>query len=367
MTQSDDQILSSLLTMRDWLRWAASRFAEARLVFGHGTANALDEAAFIILSTLHLPVDQLEPWLEARLTPDERQALLDVIRRRIETRKPAPYLIGAAYIQGHRFIVDERVIVPRSYLGELICQVGDGGGLEPVLPPVIDRVLDLCTGSGCLAVLAALAFPGAQVDAADVSADALAVAALNVEAHDVADRVQLLRGDLFEAITSARGGRLPTGESPRARQDHRGYDLILANPPYVAGAEVAAFAPEYAAEPVLAHLGGADGLDLVRRILAEAARHLSPDGVLVMEIGTGRAFIEAELPALPFLWLDTETSEGEVLAIRRADLQGNTTPSGTTQRKTTLGKTTLGKTTLGKTTLGKTTAGKSGQRKTGEG
>ena len=300
MSEDRAHLLETLITLRDWLRWSVSRFGEADLVYGHGTASALDEAAFLLLSALHLPIDRLEPWLDARLTLTERQTLLDLVMRRIETRQPAPYLVGAAYIQGHRFRVDERVIVPRSYLGELICT----GGLAPVLPDRVGRVLDLCTGSGCLAILAALAWPEAQVDAADVSADALAVAATNVADYELGERVTLRAGDLLQACGSER------------------YDLILANPPYVAAAEVAAFAPEHAAEPALAHLGGADGLDHVRRILADAPSHLAPGGVLVMEIGTGRDLLEQAYPHLPFVWLDTETSEGEVLAIGAAALAG---------------------------------------------
>ena len=300
MTTESTQIVETLVTVRDWLRWSVSRMARAKLVYGHGTASALDEAAFLILSALHLPIDQLEPWLDARLTMPERREVLDLVTRRIETRKPAPYLVGAAYIQGHRFRVDERVIVPRSFIGELLCT----GGLVPVLPERVGRVLDLCTGSGCLAILAALQFPDAQVDAVDISADALAVAKTNVADYELTDRVRLVEGDLLGACGDKR------------------YDLILAKPPYVAGPEVAAFAPEYAAEPQLAHLGGADGLDLARRILANAQRHLEPGGVLVMEIGTGRHLLEAAFPHLPFDWLDTEASEGEVLAIGAAELTG---------------------------------------------
>jgi ribosomal protein L3 glutamine methyltransferase len=292
--------VDELVTVRDWLRFAVSRFEAAGLVYGHGTASALDEAAFLVLATLRLPIDQLEPWLDARLTRPERALLADVIALRIETRVPAAYLVGAAYIQGHRFRVDERVIVPRSYLGELLAN----GGIQSVLTAPPSRVLDLCTGSGCLAILAALAFPEAHVDATDISADALAVARDNVADYRLDDRIKLMNGDLFQPV----GGRR--------------YDLILANPPYVAAAEVAAFDPEYAAEPVIAHAGGDDGLDLVRRILAAAPEHLEQGGVIVMEIGTGREIIEAEYPDLPFLWLDTETSEGEVLSLTAADFAG---------------------------------------------
>lgn len=298
-TKREDAV-EALVSVRDWLRYAASRFSEASLVFGHGTATAVDEAAFLILHTLALPVDELDPWLDVRLTRGERRRVLDIIERRIATRKPAPYLTGVAYIQGHRFKVDERVIVPRSYIGELICS----GGLAAVLPASrpVRRVLDLCTGSGALAILAALAFEGARVDGTELSAEALQVAAANVADYGLGARIVLLKGDLFEPVAGRR------------------YDLILANPPYVPGARVEAFPPEYAHEPTIAHAGGEDGLDLVRRILREAPRHLDPGGMLTVEVGTGRAILEAEYPELPFLWLDTETSEGEVFAIGAADL-----------------------------------------------
>jgi ribosomal protein L3 glutamine methyltransferase len=287
-----------LVTIRDWLRWGVSGFNAAGLAYGHGTASALDEAAFLILETLHLPIDQLEPWLDCRLTADERRAIRDILARRIETRKPAPYLTGTAYIQNLRFRVDERVIVPRSYVGELIAQ----GRLDDVAPPDGGSVLELCTGSGCLAILAALRFAGVQIDAVDLSAHALAVARTNVADYGLEGRIALLEGDLFQPVAGRR------------------YDLIIANPPYVAAAEVAAFPAEFAAEPAMAHLGGADGLDLVRRILAAAADHLTPEGTLVMEIGTGRELLEAEHAELPFLWLDTEASEGEVLMLAAGDL-----------------------------------------------
>jgi len=295
-----DKLEHTLLTVRDWLRYATSRFTRAGLVYGHGTASALDEAAYLILHTLHLPIDQLEPWLDARLTLDERRALEAIVGKRIATRKPAPYLTNEAWVQGHAFYVDERVIVPRSFIGELL-----GGGLEGVVADLdgVERVLDLCTGSGCLAVLAALRFPEATVDAGDVSADALAVAERNVATYGLEERIALVRSDLFAGLAG------------------RTYDLILSNPPYVSAEAVAAFPPEYAAEPLLAHAGGEDGLDLVRRILAEASRHLTADGALVVEIGTGRDILQAEFPRLPFLWLDTAESEGEVFALTAKDLK----------------------------------------------
>jgi len=289
-----------LATLRDWLRYAVSRFRAAGLSYGHGTGNAVDEAAYLILHTLHLPIDQLEPWLDANLLLSERQAIANVIETRIRTRKPASYLTNEAWIQGHSFYVDERVIVPRSYLGELLA-----GRLAEVVedPGVIGRALDLCTGSGCLAILAALAFPNASVDASDVSAAALEVARRNVHEYGLEERIRLQQSDLFGAHAGQR------------------YDLILANPPYVTEAAMAAFPPEHAAEPRLAHAGGVDGLTCVREILAAAGAHLSPDGVLLVEVGSGRALLEQQLPRLAFLWLDTSASEGEVFALRRRDLE----------------------------------------------
>jgi ribosomal protein L3 glutamine methyltransferase len=297
MTSGDE--LAQLVTVRDWLRYAVSRFNAAGLIYGHGTATALDEAAFLILHSLHLPIDQLEPWLDCRLLQSERETVQRVLEARIVTRKPASYLTNEAWVQGHSFYVDERVIVPRSYIGELLA--GDLGGMAPERGNVAS-VLDLCTGSGCLAILAALRFPKARVDASDISADALAVAQRNVSDYGLDGRITLVRSDLFAGL------------------DGRRYDLILANPPYVDAETVAAFRPEHAAEPRLAHAGGHDGLDLVRKLLAGAGSHLTPDGVLVVEVGRGRDLLEAEFPGLPFLWLDTEASEGEVFALSRSAL-----------------------------------------------
>lgn len=295
---------TELVTIRDFLRHAVSSFRAAGLVHGHGTSSVIDEAAFIILETLHLPVDNINPWLDARLTKAERTALARIIATRVKTRKPAAYLLKKTYMHGVPFFVDERVIVPRSYIGELLMNgtLGpDGIGLYET-PAAIGSVLDLCTGSGCLAVLAAMTFEDATIDAVDLSKDALAVAKVNVKDHDLVDRISLHRGDLFAPLNDRR------------------YDLIITNPPYVARAEVKAFPAEYKHEPVLAHLGGDDGFDLVRRILADAPKHLTADGVLVCEIGTGRDLLEADFPQLPFIWVDSDESEGEVFALRARDL-----------------------------------------------
>jgi ribosomal protein L3 glutamine methyltransferase len=301
---ADDERLAVFATIRDVFRYAVSRFNVAELAYGHGATNAVDEAAFIVLEGLKLPIDTLDPFLDARLTRAERVRLLALIDARVSTRKPAPYLLNRAYIQGVPFYVDERVIVPRSFIGELLFHglVGDGAVVDD--PAAIESALDLCTGGGSLAILAARVFPNATIDAVELSADALAVARRNVEEHGLADRVTLYQGDLFTPLGGAR------------------YDLILANPPYVDAESLVAFPPEYSAEPPLAHAGGRDGLDVVRRILAEAGAHLTQAGALVCEVGHARARLEAAYPDLPFLWLDTEESEteGEVFALRVRDL-----------------------------------------------
>ncbi|MGL4395802.1 MAG: 50S ribosomal protein L3 N(5)-glutamine methyltransferase [Hyphomicrobium sp.] len=293
-------ILDDLATVRDWLRYGVSRFTGANLSYGHGTARALDDAAFLILETLNLPIDTLDPWLDCRLTRDERMRISDVFTRRIESRKPAAYLVNKAYIADNPFYVDERVIVPRSYIGELLC--ADRLATAVADAEDVRSVLELCTGSGCLAILAALAFPNARVVASDISRDALDVAARNVLDYDLLDRIALTQADGFDGLAAER------------------FDLIIANPPYVTAAAVAAFPPEYRAEPELAHLGGEDGLALVHRILAGAARFLTPDGVLVMEVGDAQAALEAAYPTLPFIWLDTAESAGEVFMLAASDL-----------------------------------------------
>jgi ribosomal protein L3 glutamine methyltransferase len=290
---------SELTTTRDFLRYAVSRFRAAKLVHGHGTTSVIDEAAFLILETLHLPVGDINPWLDATLLPDERQQLLDIIEARITTRKPAAYLLKKTYMHGIPFYVDERVIVPRSYIGDFLAN-GMLGADGDVLVDAdnVSSILDLCTGSGCLAILASNFFPDAKIDATDLSADALDVARINLKDLDVETQITLHQGDLFAPIKSKR------------------YDLILANPPYVAKAETEAFPPEYKAEPLMAHVSGTDGLDITRRILQEAPKHLNKGGTLICEIGTGRAIIETEFPDLELTWLDTEESRGEVFLLR---------------------------------------------------
>jgi ribosomal protein L3 glutamine methyltransferase len=290
---------SELRTLLDFVRYAASRFVEAKLAFAHGTTDPVAEAAFLVCETLHLHPDQFETFAMARVTEAEGAKILDLLERRVATRKPAAYLVNKIYMRGLPFYVDERVIVPRSFIGELLDSHFDGGDADPA---EIESVLDLCTGSGCLAVLASRHFPNAQIDAVDISKDAIEVAARNIAEHGLEDRVALYRGDLFGPLGAKR------------------YDLIISNPPYVDAAGMAALPRECRAEPKLALDGGPDGLDIVRHILDEAGAHLTPRGGLLCEIGRGRENLEAAYPQLPFMWLDTEDSEAEVFWIGAADL-----------------------------------------------
>lgn len=292
-----------LKTVRDWLRFATSQFNAAGLSFGHGTQNAYDEAAWLILHGLHLPPDTLEPFLDARLLPAEIETLADLIERRVRERIPAAYLTGEAWLQGFRFKVTPAVIVPRSFLAGMILN-----RMEPWLeaPGAVARALDLCTGSGCLAILLAHAFPEAGIDAADLSAEALAVARQNVEAYGLSGRIALIRSDLFSALEGRR------------------YDLIVSNPPYVDAVAMAALPPEYRHEPELALASGEDGLDATRVILREAARHLNPGGLLAVEIGHNRAALEAAFPRLDFTWPELEggdaDAEGLIFVLTREQL-----------------------------------------------
>jgi ribosomal protein L3 glutamine methyltransferase len=294
-----------LRTLLDFVRYAVSRFAEAKLVFAHGTTDPVAEAAFLVCETLHLHPDRFESFAAARVTAHEAKAILEIIARRVSSRKPAAYLVNKIYMRGLPFYVDERAIVPRSFIGELLDSHfggdGDGGALIED-PAAVDNVLDLCTGSGCLAVLASRSFPHARIDAVDISAGALEVAARNIADYGLEGRVTLHRGDLFKPLGDKR------------------YDLIISNPPYVDAQGMADLPRECRAEPKLAFDGGTDGLTIVRRILEEAARHLTPQGGLLCEIGRGREPLEAAFPQLPLMWLDTEESDGEVFWIGTADL-----------------------------------------------
>ena len=290
---------NELHTVRDWLRFTVSAFNEAKLSFGHGSTNAYDEAAYLILHTLHLPLDTLDPFLDARLIPDEKNALITLLKQRVDKRIPVAYLTHEAWLGDYRFYVDKRVIVPRSFISELI--------REQFTPWIADAtivadVLDLCTGSGCLAILAAHAFPDAIVDAVDISPDALEVAQRNVADYGLEDRINIIKSDIFTNLTGKQ------------------YDVIISNPPYVDAPSMATLPPEYQHEPQLALGSGTDGLDATRKILKHAANHLNPNGLLVVEIGHNRHALEAAYPNLPFTWLEVATGNEFVFMLRREDL-----------------------------------------------
>lgn len=290
----------TLLTIRDLIRYAVSRFNAAKLFFGHGSDNAWDEAVYLVLHALHLPPDQLDPFMDARVLPEERQRALHLIDQRCDLRLPAPYLTKESWLQGYRFHVDERVIVPRSPIAELLMH-----HLEPWIadPYSVTSVLDLCTGSGCLAIIAAHQFPEALVDATDISQDAIDVAKINVREHALNDRLNLYHGSLYDP--------LPAGTT---------YDLIISNPPYVNSESMTRLPEEYRHEPSLALAGGDDGMDLVRTIIDQAFEHLNENGVLVIEIGHEKHFFEDAFPHLDPIWLDTAEASDQILLLTREQL-----------------------------------------------
>lgn len=289
---------SAVTTAASLVREAVRRYAKSNLVFAHGTTDPVAEAAFLLCEALDVHPVKFDRIASKPVSAARAARFRDLVAQRIATRKPAAYLVNKMYMLGQPFYVDERVIVPRSFIGELLDTHFGGGDLSLIGGPAdVGRVLDLCTGSGCLAILAAQRFPNAKVDAVDLSADALAVAARNVADFGLENRISLRRGDLFKAIGEAR------------------YDLIITNPPYVDAQGMAGLPRECEYEPKMAFDGGADGLDLVRRILDEAKRHLTPKGGLLCEIGRGRENLDRDYPNLPLLWLDTEDSEGEVFWI----------------------------------------------------
>ena len=293
------QAQSQLRTIRDLLRFAVSQFNQANLHFGHGCANAYDEAAYLILKTLHLPLDQLEPFLDARLLDDECKQVLTMIDRRVTQRTPAAYLTHEAWLGDYSFYVDERVIIPRSFIAELLQTQ-----LSPWItdPDAIFSALDLCTGSGCLAILMAHVFQNAHIDAIDISTQALEVAHKNVQDYGLEDRIQLIESNLFSALSEKQ------------------YDLIISNPPYVNAASMAELPQEYQHEPHNALASGLDGLDATRLILRDAAQYLTDDGLLLVEIGHNRAVLEQAYPQLPFTWLETSAGDEFVFLLRRDQL-----------------------------------------------
>ena len=287
-------------TLRDVLRYATTRFNSANLFFGHGSTNAYDEAAYLLLHTLRLPLDRLDPFLDARLLPEEVAALLKVVERRAAERVPAAYITHEAWLGDYRFYVDERVIVPRSFIAELIPEQ-----FSPYFsdPDDVASVLELCTGSGCLAILLADAFQNAQVDALDLSDEALAVAQRNVADYQLQDRIALLQSDLYDAL-----------------QPDKRHDLIVSNPPYVNALSMTKLPPEYRCEPQMALAGGEDGMDLVRRIVDGARTRLKPRGVLVVEVGNERAHAEAAFPELELTWLTTSAGDDMVFLVTAEQL-----------------------------------------------
>ncbi len=296
---SFEEAKSHLSTVSDLLRFAVSRFNQAKLFFGHGTTNAYDEAAYLILHTLHLPLDRLEPFLDAHLLPEEVESVVEILRRRVEERLPASYLTHEAWLGDLRFYIDERVIVPRSFIAELLREQ-----LQPWVedPEAITSGLDMCTGSGCLAILMALTFPNALIDAVDLSADALEVASRNVADYGLEDQLSLIQSDLFIALEGRR------------------YDLIVSNPPYVNAPSMQTLPEEYLHEPKMALGSGADGLDATRVILREAAKHLNKGGLLVVEIGHNRDALEEAFPELPFTWLETSAGDEHVFLLTREQM-----------------------------------------------
>lgn len=293
----DPEAVTELHTVCDFVRYAVTRFTDSGLFFGHGTDNAFDEAAFMVLESLKLPIDTLEPYWNARLTSTERRCLVALIHERATTKKPAAYLLKKSYLQGYPFYVDERVIIPRSFIAEILCRA-DGfsriGDYEAVR-----SVLDLCTGSGSLAIIAANIFPGATVDAVDLSSDALDVAAINIRDYGLEDRVTLHKGDLFGPLTGKK------------------YDLIITNPPYVDRQGMESLPPEFRHEPAMALAAGQDGLNIVHRILKEAPGYLNEHGGLLCELGRCGPDLEKAYKDKPFLWVGTENSSNEVFWLEK--------------------------------------------------
>lgn len=292
-------ITADLHTIRDWLRFAVSRFEASNIFFGHGTDNAYDEAVWLILSALHLPHDTLENFLDARLLAPERQRLQELIRRRITDRTPTAYLVNEAWLKGFKFYVDERVIVPRSFIAELL-----EDSLSPWIeyPEMVESAADICTGSGCLGVLLANAFPNAQVDVVDISPDALTVADINISNYGLEHQVHAIESDMFSNLAG------------------KTYDLIISNPPYVDAPAMAALPEEYRNEPQIALGSGLAGLDHTHTLLREAKKHLNDNGLLVVEIGHNRDALLEAYPELPFTWLEVDSGNEFVFLLTKEQL-----------------------------------------------
>lgn len=289
--------LQDLQTVRDWVRFYVSEMNRTKVAFGHGCSNALDEAVYLIQSALSLPLSDISPFLDARITAHERETLFDYLKSRTVSRKPAAYITGEAFMQGHRFLVDERVIVPRSFIGEL---------LDDQLTPWINapeanlRVLDLCTGSGCIGIYAALAFENATVDCVDLSEDALEVTNANIALYGLESRVSAIHSDLFTKVSGT-------------------YDVILTNPPYVNSTSMSQLPKEYLHEPNMALAGGADGMDIIRQIIQDAPKFLKPHGILIIELGNEREFFETAFPSLSPIWLEVSAGDDQVLLLKQGE------------------------------------------------
>ncbi len=300
MTGTESGSRDAIATIGGAIDWAEARLGAADLAYGHGTDNAADEAAYLVTEAVGLPFDQLAEAWTAATTDEQRDRVVTLVETRIAERKPTAYLVGKAYIGGYAFRADTRALVPRSFIGEFLSEAIDTGMGLPFLGAEPRSILELGTGSGSLAILAALAFPDAAVDAVDISRDALALATENVGDYGLANRIRLIEGDLYAPVTGRR------------------YDLIISNPPYVAAEEMAALPEEYRHEPALGLAGGPDGLDLVRTIITGASEHLNPGGGLLCEIGTGQERLSESFPDTDFVWLTSEISEGEVFWLESA-------------------------------------------------
>lgn len=292
----------TLVTLRDYIRYAVSEFRKNNLFFGHGTTNAYDEAVFLVLQSLSLPLEQLEPFFDAKLLPEEKAIILERLKRRVDERIPLSYITNEAYLQGYSFYVDKRVIIPRSFIAEHIVNNQLDEWIEH--PELVNNVLDLCTGNGSLATIAAHHYYDAEVVASDISEDALDVATINIERNQVTDRVTLIKSDLFNEL----GDYFET------------FDLILTNPPYVDTRRMELLPKEYLYEPNLALFGGADGLEFVDKILKQSKYYLSDFGVLVVEMGDNRFELEQMYTDLPFKWLESVSGDGVVFVLTKADL-----------------------------------------------
>lgn len=300
MKQSIDNrtLFDELSTLTDFMRWGASRFVEAELSYSHGMSSPLDEAVYLVLRSLQLPVDTPEVYWNSKLTQSEKEAVLVIIKRRIEERIPAAYLMKEGWFAGLQFYVDERVLVPRSPIAELV----ENQFVPWVNPDEVESILDLCTGSGCIGIACAYAFPGASVDLADISEEAIEVANINIDKHDARQQVTAIQSDLFSSLTSQ-------------------YDIIVSNPPYVDADDIARMSDEFHHEPEIGLSSGSDGLDCTRQILKQAAQYLTDEGILVVEVGNSQYALAQEYPEVPFQWVDFERGGDGVFVLTKDQLE----------------------------------------------